>query len=395
MMLRIILLLLFVAQSTLLNASEIPKVLHILTSDTCGGIRTNFCNTIKAFREISANTFVMVPKNCSKETLDRISGENTTVFFFRNLNALEEIIGEIASEYDIDIVHVHRPGDVHALRGFRNRRPFKLIYTIHDNSSQWHPAATRADGVICVNHPIQNAIRKKLAAADVYIPTVCINPILDERPFTQYLEQKKKTKTPYRTERSAFFKKEFDLDVKDSIVLVAAGRLCPIKDHRTLIKAAIRLKREDRLSLQLIIAGPGSEFDVLKRQIDDAGAGAFIHLVGYTDKIKDLMYFCDIHLITSLQEAFPMVIMESAALKKAVISSHTHGAHEMIQDRVNGLLFEPKNVGELCTKIRWAVANQELFASFGQELYNQNMKAFSFAKTFSRLLGFYQLVHTL
>lgn len=394
-MLRIIILFLFITQSTLLHASGVPRVLHILTSDTCGGIRTNFCNTIKAFRELSTDIFAVVPKNCSQETLDRIGGSNTSIFFFKNMNGLEEIIADVTRDYEIDIVHVHRPGDVQALRRFRNRRPFKLIYTIHDNSSEWHPAAKKADGVICVNHPIQNAIHKKLAAADVYIPTICINPLLDERPFTQYLEQKKKTKVPYFTERSAFFKKEFDLDVKNSIVLVAAGRLCPIKDHRTLIKAAIRLKREDKLPIQLIIAGPGSEFDTLKRQIDDADAAAFVHLVGYTDKIKDLMYFCDMHIITSLQEAFPMVIMESAALKKAVISSHTHGAHEMIQDRVNGLLFEPRNVGELCTKIRWAVANQELFTSFGQELYNQNMKDFSFAKTFSRLLGFYQLVHTL
>ena len=59
--------------------------------------------------------------------------------------------------------------------------------------------------------------------------------------------------------------------------------------------------------------------------------------------------YCSI--VPSFFEAFGYVVIESFSVHTPVIGSNTTGIAEIIEDEVNGLLFEPGNFRELASKI--------------------------------------------
>jgi glycosyltransferase involved in cell wall biosynthesis len=86
--------------------------------------------------------------------------------------------------------------------------------------------------------------------------------------------------------------------------------------------------------------------------------------VKQNDTLK-LIEAADILVLASKQESLPMVIAESMAAGKAIVASNIGGVSEMVQQNVNGLLFEPNQVSALSNCL--------------EQLYNNNNKIQQFS----------------
>jgi glycosyltransferase involved in cell wall biosynthesis len=88
-------------------------------------------------------------------------------------------------------------------------------------------------------------------------------------------------------------------------------------------------------------------------------------------------------------ENSPSTIYESFALGKPVIGSRIGGIPELIEDGVNGLLFEPANVEDLAEKIKYLYHHPLLAQKMGISARKKVEEKYSEEEYYKKLLGIY------
>src|SRR5690606_36610227 len=94
--------------------------------------------------------------------------------------------------------------------------------------------------------------------------------------------------------------------------LVSAGRLVPVKDHRTLIRACTALQ-EDFPDLACYVLGDGPLHKSLRSEIAVAGLRRRVHLIGAQPQhaLGDWYRAADLVVLPSLSEGIPNVLLEA------------------------------------------------------------------------------------
>lgn len=119
-------------------------------------------------------------------------------------------------------------------------------------------------------------------------------------------------------------------------VVMMAGRLEPEKGWDTFLDVATRFQQLDR-PVAFLGAGAGSEEARLKKQIRDRKLTNVLFL-GYRTDIPDLLSEADVFLLTSRQEASPVVLLEAMAARCPIVATQTLGATNLLTNGVDGLL---------------------------------------------------------
>lgn len=126
------------------------------------------------------------------------------------------------------------------------------------------------------------------------------------------------------------------------------GRLSPEKGIPTLIKAFMKIASK---KISLYVAGEGPA----RNQIESmAAADSRIRFTGYLsgEKLKETIRNALAVIVPSeWYENAPISILEALAFGKPVVGARIGGIPEMIDEGVNGYLFEPGNVDNLKEKL--------------------------------------------
>lgn len=148
---------------------------------------------------------------------------------------------------------------------------------------------------------------------------------------------------------------------RGALRLLFAGRLTAEKGIRVLLEAMQRLPRE--VAVELTIAGKG----VLESEVRWAtGRDPRIRYVGYLSGEEKHAAFlaADCLALPSLwYENAPVVILEAAAYRIAVLGSRLGAIPEFVTDGLNGLLFVPGDPESLAAAIGRLAADEPLLAS--------------------------------
>jgi len=146
---------------------------------------------------------------------------------------------------------------------------------------------------------------------------------------------------------SEWLRKKFALS-PDSIICTAVGRLVPVKGYDVLI-AAVQKIASRVPQLQCLIVGEGEREDELCRQIQGAGLGDKIHLVGYLDRqdALSILKSTDIFVMPSRYEGTPIALLEAAALARPILASSTGGIPELVRHEEHAFLVPPGNPSAL------------------------------------------------
>ncbi len=114
--------------------------------------------------------------------------------------------------------------------------------------------------------------------------------------------------------------------------------------------------------IPLIILGDGSDRLVLENLIKSNKLETNIKLLGFVPNPYDYMKHCKFLVLSSKFEGFPMVILETLALGKPVISFNCKsGPAELIEHKENGLLVKDQDFNELGTSIDLLQEDVELY----------------------------------
>jgi glycosyltransferase involved in cell wall biosynthesis len=123
-----------------------------------------------------------------------------------------------------------------------------------------------------------------------------------------------------------------------SKVVVAAGRLVPVKRYDLLVEAFAAVAAE-RPDWQLRIYGKGEEHDRLRRLIDGLGLHGNVFLMGAAAPMEAEWVKGSIGAAASSFEPFGMTIVEAMRCGLPVVSTDCpYGPGEIIQDGVDGRL---------------------------------------------------------
>ena len=75
---------------------------------------------------------------------------------------------------------------------------------------------------------------------------------------------------------------------------------------------------------------------------------------------------CDIYSMPSYKEGFGVVYIEAMSFGKPVIGVRGEGINDIIEDGVNGMLVEPKDVYSLMDKLEKLIVSKELRENIGK-----------------------------
>lgn len=120
-------------------------------------------------------------------------------------------------------------------------------------------------------------------------------------------------------------------------VIVTAGRLTPVKDHRTLLRAFAELRATR--PARLVIFGDGPLKSELAAEAARLGIAGSTLLPGYVNDPAACYAVADLFVLSSVSEGFGNVLIEAMAAGVPVVSTDApHGPREILEDGALGPL---------------------------------------------------------
>lgn len=171
--------------------------------------------------------------------------------------------------------------------------------------------------------------------------------------------------------------------------ILFVGRLEARKGIETLLNAVtILLDKNADSDVIFIIAGKDTEqFQEKFLQTTPINHNKKVIFLGEIESsVKEKLYlFCDVLVFPSLYESFGLVPLEAFVHGKPVIAARAAAIPEVVQDKINGLLFEAGNAAELAGTIERLIHNPVLYDVLSKgalhrirELSSRNMALKSF-----------------
>jgi alpha-maltose-1-phosphate synthase len=160
-------------------------------------------------------------------------------------------------------------------------------------------------------------------------------------------------------------------ELKGREVLLVLGRIDPAKNQAWLVAEVAELVRRHPKAL-LVLAGPFTDRDyamALKARIASGGLEEFVMMPGSLPVcdpcLVGLLQEARAVIVPSVSETFGIVILEAWAAGTPVISSRTSGASALVDEGVNGLLFDLRSPATFHAAVDRVLAQPEVAARWG------------------------------
>ncbi len=172
--------------------------------------------------------------------------------------------------------------------------------------------------------------------------------------------------------------------------ILFVGRIEPRKGLKYLLLALNEVVKFIP-DLKLIVVGDGP-FKILYDQYitkEIENKIIFVGKVGY-DELPKFYVSCDIFVSPAIgRESFGIVLLEAMASKIPVIASDIDGYRQVIEDEVNGILFESENYKSLAHKIITLLRNKNLANRLVENAYEIVLKKYSWEAVSKEVENFY------
>ncbi|RXZ81484.1 glycosyltransferase [Paenibacillaceae bacterium] len=265
---------------------------------------------------------------------------------------------------DVDIVHANslRAGMMASLFGWLHRRP--VLWHVRDIPPKGLIglgtnllAATAAAGVICISAPVAAPFSRRLLR----------NKLRLVYNGVQY-------RLVSDTERFSFrhaLRSELNTPV-DSAVMVIIGQIAPWKRQQDAVIAAARLI-ESGHDLYLWVVGEPKfrqENEVyyadLQALAGQLGILQRVRFTGFREDVTEVICASDLLVLCSDNEPFGRVVIEGMAQQVPVVATRSGGVPEIIEDGINGLLYEVGDVTRLVKHASRLLSDTEYSREIGR-----------------------------
>jgi len=276
---------------------------------------------------------------------------------------------------EIDIVHFHWTRDIitAVLAKILSKRKPKLVQSRHMRMTRfkedfYHKWLYKNIDII---HAVTEQVKEQLQK---FIPQ-------DIRPKVEMVHLGIEAHV-VKKETIEFLSKKYNL--KDAFIIGIIGRIEEEKNQHIVIETVSRLKIKN---FKLFIVGDSMDDNYLnklheickKNKIEDR-----VIFTGFTKETDAYMQLCDITILATKNETFGLVIIESMANETPVIVTDRGGPLEIIDDGVDGLLYDGSS-NDLATKIELLYNDRDLTTKLARNSLKKVHDKFNFDKQLDKL----------
>lgn len=295
------------------------------------------------------------------------------------IQGVQRRLVELVDRFDPDVVHAHEIGPLlwsyqRATRA--RRRP--LVVTVHNTMTELvdlPPASFRVVAGLLREADQVTAVSERAA-----LDTLTYAPFL--RDSLMHL--------PNGVRPPASCAEPVDRDL-----VVGVGRLVHQKGWDLAIEA-MQVVHDRRPQARLVIAGTGSDEEVLQRRIDEGGLADVVTLVGRLEQsdARALMARAALVLMPSRFEGLPLVALEAAWAARPVVGTRVSGLSEAVVDGVTGVLVDAEQPVALADEVLGVLADPARADGLGgaarqraEELYGLGRCVDEYVAVYRRLLA--------
>jgi len=257
--------------------------------------------------------------------------------------ALASQLADIIVRNNIDVIHSHYalPHAVSALlaRDISGRK-VKCVTTLHGT-----------DITVVGAHPTMTNITKYAIEKSDAVTAVSNSLISDSE---NKLGIKKGTVTCiYNFINSEFFNPGLKTDIgeeRDKRIIIHVSNLRPVKSPNDVIKIFHKMEKvmPDKLELWIVGEGP-LQYEMIELS-EELNIRDKVRFIGVCSNLGGLIASAELMILPSRQESFGLVALEAMSCGVPVVASRVGGLPEVIDDEVNGFLFEHGNTDEAAEK---------------------------------------------
>lgn len=256
--------------------------------------------------------------------------------------ALATRMAEVAEFYSLDLLHVHYaiPHSVSALLAKQmladRGRNLPIITTLHGTDitlvgldPSYLPITRfgiiRSDGVTSISNHLRERTRE---AFDITSEIKVIRNFVNCDVYTR------------KPELVAAMRPGFAQPGERLLVHLSNFR--PVKRVQDAVEVFARVSHV--LPARLMLIGDGPDRSLAEQLALRYGIQDRIHFLGKQDNVNELLPLGDLMLMPSQMESFGLAALEAMACGVPAIATRVGGVPELIEDQVNGLLFEVGDV---------------------------------------------------
>jgi glycosyltransferase involved in cell wall biosynthesis len=184
----------------------------------------------------------------------------------------------------------------------------------------------------------------------------------------------------------------FDLTRLEHPMVFSAGRLAFRKGFHLLLEAMPRVLSVNP-GARLYVAGKGAMAGFLSMLVESLDLKDEVKLLGFVpeDVLPWLYRSCDVFALPSVAaESFGITLIEAMAAGRPVVASRIGGVPEIIDDGVDGFLFEPWDSRGLSEAVNKLLGDPGLAAEMGRRAHAVAEERYSWPKVARRIEEVYE-----
>jgi sugar transferase (PEP-CTERM/EpsH1 system associated) len=178
---------------------------------------------------------------------------------------------------------------------------------------------------------------------------------------------------------------------EQTVVIGTVGRLDPVKDHSSLLRAFLSVMWSV-MPVRLVIVGDGpmrNSIEMQARQLDIADR---ILLLGERQDVAQIMKAFDVFALTSIAEGISNTILEAMATGLPIVATRVGGNPELVEHGLNGQLVSAGDVGGMAAAFQSYLDNSQLRREHGRHARSRAESAFSLHRMASDYAELYTTV---
>lgn len=365
------------------------KVIHLISGGDSGGAKTHVLSLLQNLNQsITAQLVCFRDGPFADEA--RQMGIPTEIMGGNHILRIRNQLTDYIQQGGYQVIHCHgaRANMIGML--LRKTTGLPVVSTVHSDYKLDYMG--RPMGRLTFGNINAVALRKmdyRIGVSDAMVDLLISRGFAPDRFYAIY-NGIDFTPAPDQGDRVPYLK-GLGVDIQpDSVVIGIAARLNPVKDIATLIRGFAAAWHECP-RLRLVIAGDGEERENLQSLARELGVEPYVTFAGWISGGMDRFYSAmDINALTSLSETFPYALTEGARFHLATVASAVGGIPYLIDQNVNGYLFQAGDWETLGKDLAALGKDDELRHSFGEKLFEKASTEFSIQKTVDTQLHIYE-----
>lgn len=179
-------------------------------------------------------------------------------------------------------------------------------------------------------------------------------------------------------------KKRQELNLsEDAIIIGCIGRLEKQKGQRYLIEAFSQIIKQYPSAI-LLVVGDGFERENLELLTKKLHLYNSVKFIGKRNDIAEILQIIDVFVLPSLYEGMSNAVMEAMASGLPIIATDIPENRELVKDKINGLLSEPRDSQALATMVGQLIFDKESAAILARNAQKTALQEFDITTITSR-----------